>query len=172
LDFDQIENTLLLTPGGRLSLSPKLEAVRTARELRIQPASTPAKPYSYPLPVPGEVHLQEMNIVVRADLVSLDTAQPRGTLEGQTLSSSAVLLLRSWKAGDRYQQAFSSTAHKVKELLNEIQPPEGLRALWPVIEAEGKVVWVMGARNRRLLTSDGKQIVIEAEEQVEDLGQG
>jgi tRNA(Ile)-lysidine synthase len=164
LDFDQVENALSLPPGGRLSLSPKLVAVRTARELRIEPAAAPLKAYSYPLPVPGEVLLKEMNIVVRAGLVSLDTAESRGTLDGQTLSPSAVLLLRSWKAGDRYQQAFSSSAHKVKELLNEIQPPEGLRARWPVIEVESKVVWVMGARNRPLLTSDGKQIVIETEE--------
>jgi tRNA(Ile)-lysidine synthase len=165
LDFDQVEYVLSLTSGGRLSMSPQLAAVRTARELRIEPVSTPAKPYSYPLPVPGEVSLKEMNIVVRTLLDSLDTTHTRGTLDGQTLSPSAVLLLRSWKAGDRFQQAFSSSAHKVKELLNEIQPPKGLRGVWPVIEAEGKVVWVMGARNRPLLTSDGRQIVIETEEQ-------
>jgi tRNA(Ile)-lysidine synthetase-like protein len=108
-----------------------------------------------------------MNIKVRASLKPLDTAKHRGTLDGQSLSPSAGLVVRtdlvvrSWRAGDRFQQAHAAREHKVKELLNEIQAPASQRSLWPVIEADGQIIWLYGARNPLLQTAQGEEVVIE-----------
>jgi tRNA(Ile)-lysidine synthetase-like protein len=92
-----------------------------------------------------------MNIVVRTRLIPLDTTSTRGTLDGQNLSPSAVLIVRNWRAGDHFQQAYTSRPRKLKELLEEIRPPAELRSMWTVVEAEKAIVWVRGARNPKLL---------------------
>jgi tRNA(Ile)-lysidine synthetase-like protein len=71
------------------------------------------------------------------------------------------LVVRSWRAGDRFRQAHAAREHKVKELLNEIQSPAEQRSLWPVIEADGQIIWLYGARNPLLQTAQGEQVVIE-----------
>jgi len=72
-------------------------------------------------------------------------------------------VIRCWRAGDRFRQAHASREHKVKELLSEVQAPPEQRSLWPVIEAEGQIVWLYGARNPALRTPAGEQVVIEVD---------
>lgn len=169
LDQQQVEDALHLAPGHKLQISSDWRIQRTPREIRFEKAAEKGKPYAYPLALPGEVALGEMNIKVRASLKPLDTANPRGTLVGQSLSSSAALVVRtglvvrSWRAGDRFRQAHAAREHKVKELLNEIQSPPAQRSHWPVIEADGQIVWLYGARNPVLETASGEQVVIEVD---------
>jgi tRNA(Ile)-lysidine synthase len=163
LDQHQVEEALHLVPNHKLQISADWRIQRTPREIRFEKEAEKGKPYAYPLAVPGEVTVEEMNIKVRAYLKSLDTANPRGTLVGQSLSPSAALVVRSWRAGDRLRQAHAAREHKVKELLNEIQSPPGQRSQWPVIEADGQVVWLYGARNPVLQTASGEQVVFEVD---------
>jgi tRNA(Ile)-lysidine synthase len=172
LEQQQVEEALALATNQKLQISADWKVQRSPRELRFERVTEKGKPYSYPLTVPGEVAVGEMNIKVRASLKPLDTAKQRGTLVGQSLSSSAVLVVparlavRSWRAGDRFRQAHAAREQKVKELLNEIQAPAGQRSLWPVIEAsgaDGQIVWVYGARNPTLRTAKGDEVVIGVE---------
>lgn len=165
LEHSDVDKLLQLSAGGKVTLSPEWQAGRTARELRFDPAEAPrSEGFSYPLSVPGSVAIREMNIVVHARVLAREGGKPRGTLDGQTLSPAAVLVVRSWKAGDRFRQAYAGAEHKVKELLQEIKPPAELRALWPVIVADGALVWVRDARNRPLQTAAGEPIEIVVEE--------
>jgi tRNA(Ile)-lysidine synthase len=167
LDQQQVEDALTLAPNQKVQISADWRIQRSPRELRFEREAEKGKPYAYSLALPGEVFVGEMNIKVRASLKSLDTGKQRGTLVGQSLSSSAVLVLRSdlvvrsWRAGDRFRQAHAAREHKVKELLNEIQSPAEQRSLWPVIEADGQIIWLYGARNPLLQTAQGEQVVIE-----------
>ena len=163
LDQQQVEDALTLAANHKLQISSDWRIQRTPREIRFEKEAEKGKPYAYPLAVPGEVAVGEMNIKVRASLKPLDTANPRGTLVGQSLSPSAALVVRSWRAGDRLRQAHAAREHKVKELLNEIQSPPGQRSQWPVIEADGQVVWLYGARTPVLQAASGEQVVIEVD---------
>lgn len=163
LDQQQVEDALALGPNHKLQISSDLRIHRSPRELRFEREAEKGTPYAYSLAVPGEAVIGEMNIKVRASWKPLDTAKHRGTLDGQTLSPSAVLVVRCWRAGDRFRQAHASREHKVKELLNEIQAPPEQRSRWPVIEAEGQIVWLYGARNPALRTPAGDEVVIEVD---------
>jgi tRNA(Ile)-lysidine synthetase-like protein len=167
LEQQQVEDALALAANQKLQISAEWGIQRSPRELRFERVTEKGKPYFYPLSVPGEVTVGEMNIKVRASLKPLDTAKQRGTLVGQSLSSSAVLVVqtqlavRSWRAGDRFRQAHAAREHKVKELLHEIEAPASQRSLWPVIEVDGEIVWLYGARNPSLRTAQGEEVVIE-----------
>lgn len=163
LDMPQVERALGLKPGQKLRLTAGWLATRSARELCFAPSVSRQTGYQHPLPLGGAVAVPEMNILVRAQLLPSGAETDRGSLSQQTLSASEVLLVRNWRAGDRYRQAHSSSEHKVKELLKQIQPPAEHRPLWPVVEAGGRVVWLMGARNWPLKAADGSWVRIETE---------
>jgi tRNA(Ile)-lysidine synthase len=164
LDMQQVETALTLRSGAKLTISPDWQITRTARELRFERSTGKVAGYSRALTVPGKAEIPEMNIVVHARVIPLDSEKSRGTLDAQNLSPSAALVVRNWRAGDRFLQAFASREHKVKELLDEVKPPPELRAGWPVIEAGGQIVWMRGARNPRLKLPGGEELRIEIEE--------
>jgi tRNA(Ile)-lysidine synthase len=164
LELHQVESALSLKPGGKIAISTVWQISRSARELRFEPPARQRGSYEYTLPVGGEAHIQEMNTVVRARLIPLDTANVRGTLDAQNLSPSAVLTVRNWRAGDYFQQAYASRPRKIKELLEEIKPPANLRSIWPVVVADGTILWVRGARNPRWLLGS-QELRIETKEQ-------
>ena len=163
LDMQQVESALSLPAGRKLQISSQWQVQRSPRELRFELVAARTEPYEYALRVPGEARVPEMNIMVRARLVPLDSGNSRGTLDG-TLAPSAVLVVRSWRPGDRFRQAHASAEHKVKELLDQVDAPAAHRARWPVVVAENKVIWMRGARNPRWSLGPDQQIVIESEE--------
>jgi tRNA(Ile)-lysidine synthase len=164
LELHQVESALGLRPGGKVAISSEWQICRSARELRFEPPARERGSYEYALSVDGEAVVPEMNIVVRTRLIPLDSDNTRGTLDGQNLHPSAVLVVRNWRAGDHFQQAYASRPRKIKELLDEIKPPAELRSMWPVVEANGAIIWVLGARNPRLLLGS-EELRIETHEQ-------
>jgi tRNA(Ile)-lysidine synthase len=58
-------------------------------------------------------------------------AAPRGTL-------------RNWKPGDRVRLRYSSGPRKVKEVLERLRVTGSSRAVWPVLEVAGKIIWMKG----------------------------
>jgi tRNA(Ile)-lysidine synthase len=52
--------------------------------------------------------------------------------------------LRNWRPGDRVQLRYSSAPRKVKEVLERLKVTGYSRALWPVLELDGRVVWMQG----------------------------
>jgi tRNA(Ile)-lysidine synthase len=53
--------------------------------------------------------------------------------------------LRNWRPGDRVYLRHSSGPRRVKEVLERMRVTGTSRAVWPVLELEGKIVWMQGA---------------------------
>jgi tRNA(Ile)-lysidine synthase len=49
-----------------------------------------------------------------------------------------------WKAGDRVHLRHSSGPRKVKEVLERMKVSGAERASWPVLELNGRIVWMKG----------------------------
>lgn len=141
---------------------------RSFRELRLGSAAAEKfAGYEFDLPVPGSVRM--MNIVVH---VRLEEQPAKGASYNSAVLSlqgdAARLTLRNWRAGDRFQPAFSRSEKKLKELLQEAQVPQPERAAWPVVEHQGRIVWVRGLRNPELQWN-GKRLAIEEEISEDDI---
>ena len=52
--------------------------------------------------------------------------------------------VRNWKPGDRVTLRYSSGPRKVKEVLERMRITGSRRALWPVLEINGSIVWMKG----------------------------
>jgi tRNA(Ile)-lysidine synthase len=102
--------------------------------------------YEYALAVPGAVEVPELGAWIEARLVEAGSV-PEGE-RGRLLDLERVpkeVLIRNWRAGDRYWPAHTSTARKVKELLGNRHAAGAEKKLWPVAVAEGcGLVWMRG----------------------------
>lgn len=124
--------------GQRRELAGGLRAERTPRELRlaIEPASTPpagAAVPDYITQIPGEIVAPAFGLRLR-----ILSTPPPATQPAQTAR------LRNWKPGDRVRLRYSGSPHKVKEVLERLRVTGTSRALWPVLEVDGRIVWMKG----------------------------
>jgi tRNA(Ile)-lysidine synthase len=135
LDFSSTETLRALAMTGKAGqkreLALGLRAERTPRELRLSILPT-AQPNSneaveYHTTIPGEVVAFGVRLRIQADSAA-----------GQTAT------LRNWKPGDRVQLRYSSGPRKVKEVLERLKVTGSRRALWPVLEIKGRIVWMQG----------------------------
>jgi tRNA(Ile)-lysidine synthase len=154
-DFAATESLRTLALGGRagqkLGLAQALRAERTNRELRLtaEPIgeagmSVTGEAEAGPPPVyfgtiPGEIHAPAFGLHLRIDL-SL-SATPGA---GQGIGQPRPATLRNWRPGDRVTLRYSSGPRKVKEVLERLRVTGTGRALWPVLEVEGRIVWMRG----------------------------
>jgi tRNA(Ile)-lysidine synthase len=134
LGYDATESLRQLAIEGRagqkLSLPGPLAAERTARELRLS-CNVPDLDDSrtseqHSLPVPGEAKAFDRHFRAVA-------ANP-----------APAAIVRNWKAGDRVTLRYSNGPRKVKEVLERMKISGSARSLWPVVEWEGKIVWMDG----------------------------
>jgi tRNA(Ile)-lysidine synthase len=158
LDFAATESLRSFALSGRasqkLSLPEGLLAERTARELRLSPhpisppksagAQARRQVGEYTVAVPGEIDAQAFGLRLRIELSGPAAAGPGASgLAGSR--STATVTLRNWKAGDRVRLRHSATPKKVKEVLERLRVTGTDRALWPVLERDGRIVWMRGA---------------------------
>jgi tRNA(Ile)-lysidine synthase len=150
-DFAATESLRALALDGRagqkLELAGGLRAERSPRELRLEPGSPgpanrasgtdPRPPGEYAIPIPGEIAAPEFGIRIRIE------ACP-GERNGPAPAPAKSALLRNWRAGDRVRLRHSAGPHKVKEVLERMKVTGTARAAWPVLEIDGRVVWMRG----------------------------
>jgi tRNA(Ile)-lysidine synthase len=141
LDFPATESLRQLALSGRAGqkceLAAGLRAERSHRELRlsIQPVTPAVQQESapaglpIPIPIPGQADSSEFSI--------------RLTIESDSPSSSPAIL-RTWRPGDRVHLRHSSGPRKVKEVLERMKISGGDRARWPVLELNGRILWMQG----------------------------
>jgi tRNA(Ile)-lysidine synthase len=102
--------------------------------------------YEYALAVPGAVEVPELGAWIEARVVDAQGV-PEGE-RSQLLDLERVpkdVLIRNWRAGDRYWPAHTASAKKVKELLSDRHAAGAEKKLWPVAVAEGcGLVWMRG----------------------------
>lgn len=161
LEFKHIQQLMGLLghdkPGKTAILPGNLVANRTARELQFsRKVAESQENYCYSLPVPGEIMIPELGLMIRAKLISAGKQKVSGYTEASRLGASLLnpsllepeLKVRNWCAGDRFFPAHSQSPKKVKELLQPGRLGEAFslaqRKTWPVIESAGQIVWMRG----------------------------
>jgi tRNA(Ile)-lysidine synthase len=172
LDFAATEAVRSLALGGRagqrLALPQGLCAERTARELRLSVAPEPAAKRKsagaqeprYTVAIPGAIDAPEFGVRLRIALSNHEEREngheerengpevtENGPADGDRLPQTATL--RNWKPGDRVRLRYSSGLRKVKEVLERKHVTGTERALWPVLEAGGRVIWMKGVELER-----------------------
>jgi tRNA(Ile)-lysidine synthase len=139
LDFPATEALRALAlfgrAGQRLELVQGLRAERTHRELRLAilpvAAAGADAVAEYSVAIPGEVTAFGLRL-------RIEVLEPARATECQTAT------LRNWKPGDRVRLRYSSGPRKVKEVLERLKVTGSSRALWPVLELEGRIIWMRG----------------------------
>ena len=89
-----------------------------------------------------------MDIHEAAFTIETRRVPPAEAAEGSTdelLNADSVtgsLMVRNWRAGDRYWPAHTKSPKKIKELLQErhVSPPE--RGHWPVVVMGDEIIWM------------------------------
>jgi len=155
ISFRLIEEVLGLARGAagkRLELTTgrtlRVTRQRGRKELLLEVEANGDKTadYQYALVVPGAVEVPELGAHIEARVVDAGGV-PEGE-RGQLLDLERMpneVLIRNWRAGDRYWPAHTASAKKVKELLSARHAAGGEKKLWPVAVAEGcGLVWMRG----------------------------
>ena len=119
--------------------------------------------YEYSLAVPGRSLLAELGVVIEALLVAPDAQDaeynPQELLRAELLPER--ILVRNWRAGDRFWPAHTKSPKKVKELLQERHIAQPERRLWPVVVSGDEIVWMRGFPvPARLRAEAGKEAVL------------
>jgi tRNA(Ile)-lysidine synthase len=144
-DFDATEalRTLALSgkAGQRLELAQGLRAERTHRELRLTRGPSTAEKAQdfeasrYECVVPGVLEAPAFGYRIRLDW------NPASSYSGGTTPTA---VLRTWKPGDRVRLRYSSGPRKIKEVLERMKVTGIDRIGWPVLEADGRILWMRG----------------------------
>jgi tRNA(Ile)-lysidine synthase len=147
-DFTATEALRFLAQNGKagqkLELAGGLRADRTHREIRLSrgpnraSAENETKHEQYECVIPGEVAAPAFACRIRIDLTGSSAGD--GSLNGQGWRA----VLRPWKPGDRVHLRHSSGLRKVKEVLERMKVTGEDRTYWPVLEVDGRVVWMRG----------------------------
>ncbi len=134
LSFEQTEQLLALGESrpGKFELPGGITVERSLREIRLTRRSAPPSPGpAYAFPIPGEIRAPEYGLCLHG----------QRTQDG---SAGAAAVLRPWKAGDRVSIAHSRGPKKVAEILDRLHVVGAARKNWPVVDWEGRIVWMQG----------------------------
>ena len=92
--------------------------------------------------IPGEIDAPAFGLRLRIEVAASEA--PSGTPNGPGGSPAKTAILRNWKPGDRVRLRYSGGLRKVKEVLERMRVTGTDRALWPVLEIDGTIVWMRG----------------------------
>ena len=166
-DVERIRKLVRAPTGKEVEIANGWRARMTIEGLRLEPESVQTEAeYQCMLPVPGEVRVPALGTVLKAFLVpgpaSGSGYNPAKAWDPRKLASR--LVIRNWRAGDRFWPLHTKSEKKVKELLQERRVPQQERARWPVAESEGTIVWLRGfppAHDFAAGRESGEAVVIE-----------
>jgi len=142
VDFPATEALRTLALAGRagqkLQLAQGLRAERTARELQLRLAAEADEQSvdlaaEYTVAIPGDVIASAYGFRLK-----IEVDEPGHSIEVRSAT------LRNWKPGDRVRLRHSSGPRKVKEVLERLKVTGSSRTLWPVLELNGRIVWMQG----------------------------
>jgi tRNA(Ile)-lysidine synthetase-like protein len=140
--------------GKRVALPGSLVAICTFREIQFssEPSEQSISGYCCRLQIPGEVCIAALGSTICARVITPDASRAMAVYNPALLLDRGLLqsevIVRNWRAGDRYFPAHTKAPRKIKELLQAgrlgrpLAPAE--RLLWPVVECAGEIVWLRG----------------------------
>ena len=138
LSFEHTEQLLAMAQaesgrGAKFDLPGGITVERSLREIRLTRASSPPAPVpAHAFSIPGEVIAPEYGLRLRGESAAPGAPNLQATL-------------RPWRAGDRVTLKHSRGPKKVAEVLDRLHVVGAERTNWPVVEWEGKIVWMRGA---------------------------
>jgi tRNA(Ile)-lysidine synthase len=138
LSFEQTEQLLAMAQveggrGAKFDLPGGISVERSLRELRLIRTTSPAAPApEHGFRIPGEIVAPEYGLHLRGKPAAPDAPVLQA-------------ILRPWRAGDRVTLKHSRGPKKVAEVLDRLRIAGAERTNWPVVESEGKIVWMRGA---------------------------
>jgi tRNA(Ile)-lysidine synthase len=126
--------------GQRLELAQGLRAERTPRELRLTVGAAAGivegdAVEGYGGTIPGVIVAPAFGLRLSIKLVDAEGIGAAAGLDAQ---------LRNWRPGDRVRLRHSGGLRKVKEVLERLKVTGSRRAVWPVLEMDGRIVWMKG----------------------------
>jgi tRNA(Ile)-lysidine synthase len=102
--------------------------------------------FEYSLTVPGEVTVVQLGCRLRTTFVSLPD-EPRRYNPAALLNPARLqptLIVRNWRAGDRFHPLHSKSPEKLKRLFQEKKISPANRKTWPLLLSGEDIVWVRG----------------------------
>jgi tRNA(Ile)-lysidine synthase len=158
--------------GQRRELALGLRAERSHRELRLRLAVAVEEQQVNPaieftVAIPGEVtgfgvrlqievlaedgqklreaaEMHPSGAKAHSDLEAKSARLKSCPFKAETDSFERTATLRNWRPGDRVRLRHSSGPRKVKEVLERLRVSGSGRALWPVLEVDGRIIWMRG----------------------------
>jgi tRNA(Ile)-lysidine synthase len=126
--------------GQKLELAGGLRVERSHRELRLAAGGGAAAiatsvATSYTVPVPGEFTAELYQCRIAIEIAGSETGKQ---------AELPPAAFRPWKAGDRVRLRYSAAPKKIKEVLERLHVNGEERAAWPVLEWQGRIVWMRG----------------------------
>lgn len=149
LEFKHIENMRHFaeenTAGKHLELPLGWRFENNEESLAfVQPVpNDEARDYQYRLPIPGVVTVDEVGISIVAEEVREGASCDQSQLLNAALLPPE-LIVRKWRAGERYWPAHTKAAKKVKELLQDHDIKGAEKRLWPVVTNGADILWMPG----------------------------
>lgn len=160
--------------GRKLSLTGQLEARKEFDWLVLgkRSDSNADAGFCFPVELPGEIAVPRLGVTFRFKIIEAKTQGKTynglrmAGLDPQKLPGR--LILRNWRAGDRFQPLGSRKVRKLKELMGQRKVPVSQRSLWPVLESGEEIVWARGFPPAGLVAAspDSRQVLI-IEEMIE-----
>lgn len=146
-DFAATESLRTLGLAGRagqkLELAQGLRAERSHRELRLTVESAAAHAAETAQAPPPE-YTGIAPCIIDAPAFGLHLSVQLSAPGPAGQGSAPTLRLRTWKPGDKVTLRHSSGPRKVKEVLERMKVTGSARALWPVLELDGRILWMRG----------------------------
>jgi tRNA(Ile)-lysidine synthase len=102
--------------------------------------------YEYSLDVPGRAAVPEIGGVIEALRINPESQIAEYNRQ-QLLRAELLpgrLIVRNWRAGDKFWPAHTKAPRKIKELLQERHLAQPERRLWPVAVSGDEIVWMRG----------------------------
>jgi tRNA(Ile)-lysidine synthase len=138
-------------PGGVCVKRGPQDLIFSREDARAQLHETGAQAntyqYSVTLPSHGStsVSVPELKRCFHLKVIDWPDAQRDTKAECIALDADllrAPLILRNWRPGDAYRPRGGRQARKLKRMLLTMRIPARERAGWPVLESDGRIVWV------------------------------
>ncbi|MFB3922319.1 MAG: tRNA lysidine(34) synthetase TilS [Terriglobia bacterium] len=161
-------------PSGRCVVLPGgLQARRDFEWLTVglQAPSAKNSGFAYSVVPPAAVKVHELGVTVRLKIVGPEELgraynSPSERVFVDPVRLAGELVLRNWRAGDRFRPYGSRNFLKLKELFRQRRIPVEQRRFWPVLASGTEIIWVRGFPPAASVAAgrDAQQVLIISEE--------
>ena len=161
--------------SGKIPLPCNLIIHKEFGNLVLTKQEVPPRTYRYSIKAPGEQEIPSLGLVLQFKII--DTRTMRGKYNGVRLKAgvdwhkiATPLVVRNWEAGDRFQPTGRQEPVKLKRLLCRHKISASRKRLWPVVTANGKVIWVknLSVGKNVAVTPETRQILLIREKKTKD----